>query len=698
MKEKKKKLTISFAIRMVVIILVFISILNLIVCAKIKKETSILYSSLLEQTTKAYSGEINRWIDGFINDIKKYTQDDVIKTKDEEAIVAWLRKNRYNQNVYWEDIFFAGKDGLCRFSTNKPSVSIKDRDYYKKIINEKNEYVIGSPTIAKSTGKMVFHIAYAVKDRDGNIFGMMVGSLSLDTVNSLTREIKIGKSGYGFLLSSTGEVINHPNADLVLKANFTDTNGNDNENSLATLAKKMISLESGTGKYTDSNGKVYYVSYSPISCSKWSLGISVTEDQVYEIGNDVKKMILELSNFIIAGMLIASLLLLGRIVKPIKFVEKTIKDIATGDADLTKSIQINRKDEIGRLVDGFNMFVKKLHSIVSNIKTSKTDLVSVEKDIQISIEETTSAITEILSNIQSVGSQINNQSSSVEETASAVTQIAQNITSLDKMIENQSSSVSEASSAIEQMIGNINSVDQSVSKMANSFLSLETNTREGMDKQSDVNERVLNIANQSEMLMEANAAIASIASQTNMLAMNAAIEAAHAGEAGKGFSVVADEIRKLSETSSEQSKTIGEELTKIMKSIQEVVDVSHESEETFSSVSVQIQQTDELVRQIKCAMEEQKEGSDQIYKALTLMNDSTSEVKSAANEMSSGNKAILEEVKILQDASEVIKESILEMTAGAKQINGTGINLKELSDKLKDAIEIINNEIDLFKV
>ena len=374
-----------------------------------------------------------------------------------------------------------------------------------------------------------------------------------------------------------------------------------------------------------------------------------------------------------------------------------LKELETGDADLTKRCKLFIRDEIGDLIIHFDLFLDKLQQIMSEVKGTKGMLGEAGTNLSAGTEDTSTAISEIITNIDGIHHQIISQNDTVGQTAGVLNEISTNITELDNLVENQSSGVSEASAAIEQMIGNISSVTTSVDKMAVSFKSLNTNVQTGFGKQQDVNDRILQIESQSELLSEANLAISSIAEQTNLLAMNAAIEAAHAGEAGKGFSVVADEIRKLSETSSAQSRSIGDQLTKIRDSIGEVVASSNEASEAFSEVANHIKQTDILVMQIKSAMEEQNSGSRQIGDALRNMNDSTQEVQRASKEMSMRNERIMREMQSLQDSTKKMETSMNDMSQVARKVNETGTALSGISSDVQDAINKIGSQIDRFK-
>ena len=409
---------------------------------------------------------------------------------------------------------------------------------------------------------------------------------------------------------------------------------------------------------------------------------------------------------IIAGIIAAIIVItlavqIITMVNQLTILNEAVQDLSSGNADLTKRVTLKGRSifrVFGQLVESENTFIEKLQSIIDNIKVSEQSLSAVGVDMASSTQNTASAITQIISNIDSVHGQITHQTENVQETAGAVNQIAANIDSLEKMIRQQADGVTQASSAIEEMIGNIQSVNTSVDKMADSFGQLEQQSQSGQEKQLAVNQMIHEIEDKSKMLQEANQAIASIASQTNLLAMNAAIEAAHAGEAGKGFAVVADEIRKLSETSTAQSKRIGEQLKSIQSSILEVVSGSQDASNAFTIVSNEIGNTNQLVNEIKAAMDEQNEGSKQVIETLRAMNMSTNEVSNAAQEMIEGNKLIFRNIAGLQDSSGTMKTSMDEMATGAKRINESGEELSEIVNKVKDSIAEIGEQIDQFTV
>ena len=697
MKNKTIKTTIAFKLSLfAIIILGLVGIIQGIVNSSFtKRDVTELYTEYGVTETNAMRVYIDTWVEGNVNTAMEIVNSKSFKEKSVPELAKELIENKEEFNRAFSYAAVTDTKGNM-WTSNGDTANVSDRQAYKNVIFGGRDFDVGNPTTG-TTGKTVFPITIPLKDLDGNIKGSFVAVIGIEKVQEVISNITVGENGYAFVLDSDGVVIAAGLTSYVGKNLLTMTESA--ENGLRELAQTMIKNETGHRAVIDpgTNEKAICF-YSPFQVTDWAGGVMIPKKQFDAIVIQLKHISGIVFACSIVFFILAMFIGISYMLKPLKKVMAAIEEIASGDADLTKTIDVKANDEIGDIVTAFNKFTGNMRVMMADLKHEKENLEFADENLSATTEDTSAAITEILANIESVHKQIKTQSDSVTGTAGAVNEIASNIDSLEKMIETQSSGVTQASAAVEQMIGNISTVNHSMDKMADSFNQLSTSAKSGYNLQSNVNDQIERIKNQSETLLDANAAIANIAEQTNLLAMNAAIEAAHAGEAGKGFSVVADEIRKLSETSSQQSKTIGDQLKSISELIDSVVSASTESRQAFQNVTTRIEETDQIVRQIKAAMEEQNEGSIQINQALHSMNDSTIEVRNASREMSEGNKAILEEVRNLQDATSVMSGSMEEMGIGATKINESGAALTDICKKTHESIDAMNNHIDKFKV
>jgi methyl-accepting chemotaxis protein len=429
----------------------------------------------------------------------------------------------------------------------------------------------------------------------------------------------------------------------------------------------------------------------------WTVMIAATEEFMLSEVNQMTRFTIILAVFAIRVSAVIVFFVLVSTTKPIVTVADTLKDIAQGEGDLTRSVNVNSKDEVD-LAKYFNQTLDKIKNLVIAIKKQAVTLADLGNDLASNMTETASAINEITANIQSIKDRIINQSASVTETNQTMEQITVNINKLSGHVDVQSTSVARSSSAIEEMLANIQSVTTTLVKNAENVTDLTESSEVGRTGLQDVAADIQEIARESEGLLEINSVMENIASQTNLLSMNAAIEAAHAGEAGKGFAVVADEIRKLAESSSEQSKTISTVLKKIKESIDKITKSTDNVLQKFESIDSGVKTVAQQEENIRNAMEEQGQGSKQILESISQVNTITQEVKDSTKEMLEGSGEVIRESKQLEKVTQEISGGINEMASGANQINSAVNQVNELCGKNRESIEMLIGEVGKFKV
>jgi len=430
----------------------------------------------------------------------------------------------------------------------------------------------------------------------------------------------------------------------------------------------------------------------------WSILIGASESHILEPVHDITRFTIILAVIAVLIGAVITYFILHYVTKPLVSVTDTLKDISEGEGDLTRSISLKSKDEIGDLAKYFNKTLEKIKRLIFSIKNESVTLSNVGTDLASNMNETAAAVNQITANIQSIKGRVINQSASVSQTHATMGQVVGNINKLDKLVQEQTKNVAQASSAIEQMVANTNSVTNTVISNANNVKILKDASEIGRNSLQEVSSDIQEISFESEGLLEINTVMQNIAGQTNLLSMNAAIEAAHAGEAGKGFAVVADEIRKLAESSSEQSKTISVILKKIMGAIDKITQSTGNVMTKFSAIDDSVRIVAEQEENILHAMEEQGVGSKQILEGVSKVNDITRQVSNRSEEMLLNANEVIRESENLEKATQEIKSGMNEMAGGADQINIAVHHVNDISSKNREGINILIGEVSRFKV
>jgi methyl-accepting chemotaxis protein len=398
---------------------------------------------------------------------------------------------------------------------------------------------------------------------------------------------------------------------------------------------------------------------------------------------------------VIAVILIISFIFISSLLKPMRYMVKTLDQIAA-DWDLTRRLEFKNHDEIGTVGEFFNRTFEKFRVLVGTIKYKINGLNHTSFELSGNMSKTSSAVQQISTNLDNMENLMVKQENGAEEAGNAVGIIKTNIDSLKKMIEQQTESVNMSSSAIEEMTANIHSVTQTLAENSKNVGVLVEASRNGKTGLQLVAQEIQEIAHDSEGLQEINSVMDNIASQTNLLSMNAAIEAAHAGEVGKGFAVVADEIRKLAESSGNQSKTTAAMLKKIKASIDNITKSSNDVLERFGAIDESVKTVSEHEQNILKAMQEQEIGGKQILESIGLLREITHSVKIGSDDMAKSGETLVNETDEFIKTSRKAVEGMNEILKGINQINAAVSHVNEMSMENSRNFESLKQETEKF--
>ena len=665
-----KKIKKTLSIWNIIISLIILTI-TVIFTPKIIKEKS-LESTLsnMESYVNSIADNIDSTIMGYSKQLEQLNCYRIDSNFEDYEIGNYLYEKNSTRPSYFDYLAYLSEDGY--FYTDL-QISDKGTDYtseydYKELSLGKERTFYG-PTISKATNKNIIRVSIKADNTDG----WWVGMVDFNNLHN---------------------IVNNINCDW---ATFYMLNGNEYITSFGNnIYKYDSSVDVKNNEWLFNDGKVYYK--TSLNNIDWDVVICLDEVYLTKTSKIMSTIIVFICLLIIASSLISTLIIMTIQLKDINPLNNSIDEIASGEADLTKLINVKSDNEIGNVANNFNKFTNKLKEIISTIKTTKNQIDDSKNSLNNELNVTSSAITQINANINSFSELTKAQSESIETTVSAINEISGNIDSLNRLIESQSSATIQGSSAIEEMIGNISSIDNTVLKMSSSFNNLFNSTVEGNEAQRILSDLIVKISEKSKQLDKTNKLINDIAYQTNLLSMNAMIESAHAGNFGNGFAVVANEIRKLAENSTKSSKNIKVLIKDVLTLIEQLSKASEIEDKSFETISYNLDSVNNLITTVKNSLEEQVIGSKQISESLKIMSDVNYQVKSASEEMVVGNNIVLKEVSNLKDISDTVTNAMSEIKNGSDLILNSSTKLTSVADSLNDGIKDIGEKVDLFKV
>jgi methyl-accepting chemotaxis protein len=481
---------------------------------------------------------------------------------------------------------------------------------------------------------------------------------ALDNIRKMLKTVRFSEnnSGYFFIYDSEGYNIVHAAAEQEQGQNrfaLQDPNG------IKIIQELIKAGQSGGGFFSyvyakpgsaTPQPKLSYA--APIEGTNWFIGTGVYID---DIDREValfsavawEQMWAQIKSAITSSLILAILTIMlmlwvaRRVAQPINIMVKTLEDIADGEGDLTRRLDITGKDEIAQLGEAFNRFVSKLHGIITEVSSATHQVSNAASSLTLQTQQTAKQLAIHNNETDQIVTAVTEMSATANDVAQNVTQVADATNAATQDSQVAQDKVAASTGAITVLV---EEVEQAGSHMSS------------LHEQSQKIDGVLQV-------------IGSIAEQTNLLALNAAIEAARAGEQGRGFAVVADEVRSLASRTQDSTLEIKEMLDGLHQLVSQAVDAMKTSQNTSIRAAESSSEISDSLSAVTNAVDE--------------INDMANHIATAATEQSSVTEEINRNMVTIRDVVTNLLESSHESAQVSEDLSAAGCQLENLLSQFK---------------
>nr|WP_122745807.1 methyl-accepting chemotaxis protein [Pseudomonas viridiflava] len=331
---------------------------------------------------------------------------------------------------------------------------------------------------------------------------------------------------------------------------------------------------------------------------------------------------------------LAAWIITRQITTPLQETLEVVERVAAGD--LSRNLNVNRKDELGRLQSTIQRMTVSLRELVGGIRDGVTQIASAAEELSAVTEQTSTGVNNQKVETDQVATAMHEMTATVQEVARNAEEASEAAVAADQQAREGERVVNEAIAQIERLASAVG------------------NSSEAMGALKQESEKIGSVLD----------VIKSVAQQTNLLALNAAIEAARAGEAGRGFAVVADEVRSLAQRTQKSTEEIEALIVSLQSGTQQAASVMDSSRE-LSASSV------DLTRRAGGSLEN-------ITKTVSAIQSMNQQIAAAAEQQSATAEEINRSIINVRDVSEQTSAASEETAASSIELARLGTHLQTL--------------------
>ena len=582
-----------------VVLLFTTALLSIVQVTQVRSTLATLTSGNIEETSGALARQIENWLNGKLHliDLASQTIDRNFSSDEIQRVIT-------TPTLKQEFILVFGtreSDGkpIKNTDTWNPSADWdgRKRPWYQLGYAAK-QAVLTEPYVDSTSGEVLISAVVPLTN-NGELLGVIGGDITLASISDAINTLDFNGAGYAFLMSRNGNIIAHPNHSLDGK-NYTELfNGQS-----PALERSLQDIEI--------EGQAHLVSFTPLTNLQgmdWFIGVVLDKNVVMAAANSLRWRAVLGTALGVVISLVVLIALMNALLKPLHQLHNSLREINSGEGDLTRRLPASGNDEISLLARDFNSFVQTLQTLIRDVMGKSEHVRESTQLTSNSANQGATRLQQQMQELDQLATAMQEMASTAEEVARNAQAAAQAAVTANQQTDNGVRVVSRSTEAIMNLADEMDQTSQSISELSKLSQSIES---------------ILSV-------------ITSIADQTNLLALNAAIEAARAGESGRGFAVVADEVRSLASRTQQSTQEIRQMIDQLQSGVRQAESRMLQSRESASKTAEEASEANTMLTEIR--------------EAITRINDMNLQIATAAEQQSATTEEINRNTTNIRDIS-----------------------------------------------